>query len=69
MYCYLNQGQVQLLTNCAYYMPSNSYFVPFTLKKVHTVNGESETLNLQTYCTQSYPVTVRNCTVTAKRID
>ena len=69
MYLYLNSGQITLLTNCAVYVPSNSHFIPFTYRKVHTVSLNEQTLNLQTYCTQSYPVTVSNCVVTAKRID
>ncbi len=69
MYIYLNQGQVALLTNCAVYVPNQQNFIPFTFRKVHTVGGNEQTLSLQTYCTQSYPVTFANIIVTAKRID
>lgn len=69
MYCYLNQGQVALLTNCAVYVPNQQHFIPFTLRKVHTVTTNDQTLSLQTYCTASYPVTFANVVVTAKKID
>lgn len=69
MYIYLNQGQIQLLTNCAFYFPTQQTFVPITLRKVHVVTTNEQTLTLQTYCSQSYPATVSNCIVTAKRIN
>ena len=69
MYMYLNQGQVTLLTNCAIYVPNQQNFIPYTFRKVHNVTSEEQTLSLQTYCTASYPVTIMNCMVTAKRID
>ncbi len=69
MYIYLNQGQVPLLTNCAVYVPNQQHYIPFTLRKVHTVVANEQTLSLQTYCTASYPVTVANCIVTAKKLD
>lgn len=39
MYIYLNQGQIPLLTNCAFYFPTQQHFIPITLRKVHTVVG------------------------------
>lgn len=39
MYLYFNQGQ-QCIQNCGFYMPSNSQFIPFTIRKFHTIlNG------------------------------
>jgi hypothetical protein len=69
MYIYLNSGQVALLTNCAVYVPNQQHFIPFTFRKVHTVTGNEQTMSLQTYCTASYPVTISNAMVTAKRIN
>ena len=69
MYMYLNQGLVALLTNCAVYVPNQKHFIPFTFRKVHNVTTADQTLSLQTYCTASYPVTIANAMVTAKRID
>jgi len=69
MYMYLNQGLVVLLTNCAIYVPNNTNFIPYTYRKIHAVTGNEQTLSLQTYCTASYPVTITNCIVSAKRIE
>ncbi len=69
MYCYLNQGQVPFLTNAAFYVPNTQNHVPITLRKIHTVTANEQTLTLHTYCSQSYPSNVRNCIATVKRLD
>ena len=69
MYVYLNQGQIPLLANCAVYVPNSANYIPFTLRKVHTVSENLQTLSLQTYCTASYPVNIRNSIVTARKLN
>ena len=68
MYLYLNQGQISLLANCAIYVPNQTQYIPFTYRKVHTVTENSQKLSLQTYCTGSYPVAIKNAIVTARKL-
>lgn len=40
MYLYFNQGQ-QCLQNSGFYVPTNTHFIPFTIRKSHDItNGE-----------------------------
>lgn len=65
MYLYFQQGQ-QMIQNCGFYVPTNSNFIPFVVRKQHTVNANEEMINFTTYYGQSYPVTLRNVVVTAQ---
>lgn len=57
------------MSNSGFYVPTTSYFMPHTLRKVHSVNNNEEVVNINTYYASSYPVTLRNVVVTAKRLD
>ncbi len=37
LYIYLNQ--TQMMQNCGFYVPNNGNFIPYTVKKMHTVNA------------------------------
>ena len=65
MYIYLNQGQT-IMQNAGFYVPSNSNFIPQTVRKVHTVTAQTEDVSFTTYYANSYPVTIRNAIITAK---
>ena len=67
IYLYFNQGQT-LMQNCGFYVPTTTHFIPHTVRKIHAVTNESETVQFTTYCANSYPITVRNAVVTAKPI-
>jgi hypothetical protein len=69
MYIYLNSGQQTLLTNCAIYVPNMQNYIPYTYRKILNVNEDNYKLMLQTYCTASYPCSVRNAIVTARKLD
>ena len=68
IYLYVNQGQ-QMLQNAGFYAPTSSYFMPHVIQKSHNVNSESEVVNINTYQANSYPVTLKNVVISAKRID
>jgi len=64
-YIYFNQGE-QVIQNCGFYLPSTSQFMPHTIRKIHTVKEDNEAASFTTYCTNSYPVTLKNCIITAR---
>lgn len=68
LYLYLNEGG-SLFPNAGFYSPTSANFIPHTVRKVHTVANESEKVNFMTYCANSYPVTIRNAIITAKRLN
>lgn len=68
MYLYFQQGQ-QCMQNCGFYVPSNSQFFPFVVRKLHTVNSDEENVTFTTYCANSYPIVLRNVVVSAQQID
>lgn len=67
MYLYFQQGQ-QCIQNCGFYVPTNSQFIPFTIRKLYTVNSAEENVTFNTYCAQSYPVTLRDVILTAQEV-
>ena len=66
-YLLINQNQ-QLMQGSYLCTPTSSYFMPHTIKKNYNINGEEEVVNFNAYSTNSYPATLRNVVVTAKRI-
>ena len=68
IYLYLNQGQA-LMQNSGFYEPTTSNYVPHIIKKIHNVGSDMEEVKITNYYGQSYPVTIRNFILTAKRID
>jgi hypothetical protein len=65
MYIYFNQGQT-VMQNAGFYVPQNANFSPHTVRKIHTVTAENETVSFTTYYANSYPITIRNAIITAK---
>lgn len=68
LYVYMNNGQVNVLQNCGFYVSTSSYFMPHTLRKVHQTKSDNEVVTIQTYYAQSYPVTIKNFIISAKQI-
>lgn len=68
IYIYLGQGQT-LLQNAGFYVPSTTYFMPHTIRKVHSVNNDNEKVSITSYYGQSYPVVIKNFILTAKKLD
>jgi hypothetical protein len=66
-YIYFQQGQ-QCIQNNVILVPTNSQYIPFTIKKVYTVNSAEENVVFNTYCTTSYPVKLKNIVLSAKKI-
>jgi hypothetical protein len=64
-YVYLNQGE-SVIQNCGYYVPTTSQFMPHTIRKIHTVKADNDTVSFTTNSTSSYPVTLKNCIITAR---
>jgi hypothetical protein len=64
-YVYFNQGE-QVIQNCGFYAPTTTQFMAHTIRKVHTVKNESEIASFTTNSTTSYPVTLKNCIITAR---
>lgn len=56
------------MVNQGFYVPSNTCFIPHTLKKVHNVTKEEEVININTHYGNSYPAIFKNVVVTAKAI-
>ena len=57
------------MQNSGFYTPTSSYFMPHTIRKVHTVTQNEEHIKINTHYTNSYQVTLRNVVVSAKCID
>lgn len=68
MYLYFGQGQ-QCMQNCGFYVPTNNQFLPFVVRKVHTVNGAEENVSFTTYCANSYPIVLKNVVVSAQQLE
>ena len=68
IYLYFNQGQ-QFIQNCGFYLPNSTSFFPYTIRKLHTVTANEEVINFNTYCAQSYPVTLKNVVVTSQMLE
>lgn len=67
MYIYFNQSQ-QIMQNCGFYVPSGQNYLPVTLRKVHNVESDGQTVTFNTYCAHSYPIHLKNVVVTAQTI-
>lgn len=67
MYIYFGQGQ-QVINSCLIYAPTNSQYIPYVIRKVHSINGNEENVTFTTYCNQSYPVSLKNVIVTAQEL-
>ena len=65
LYIYLNQGE-SLMQNAGFYVPNNTNFIPYTIRKIYSVANESQVVQFNTYYASSYPVTIRNAIITAK---
>ena len=65
LYIYLNEGG-NLMPNCGFYVPNNTNFTAHTIRTVHVVNQETESVSFNTYYAGSYPVTIKNAIITAR---
>ena len=67
IYVYFNQGQ-HLMTHNGFYVADYNNFSPHTIRKVYTVNQDSEVVQFSTYCASSYPSWIRNAIIVAKHL-
>ena len=67
IYLYINQV-TPITQNGCFYTPTGAYFTPHVIRRTYNVNTIEEEVNINTYCANSYPVSLRNVTVTAKRL-
>ena len=56
------------MQNSGFYAASTTNFLPYTVRKVYTVNGESEVVHFSTSAANSYPFLLRNAIITARPI-
>lgn len=56
------------MQNSGFYAASTTNFLPYTVRKVYTVNNESETVHFSTNAAGSYPFVLRNAIITARPI-
>ena len=66
MYIFFNN--TQMIQNSAFYAPNNHQYIPYVFRKIHYAMSEGEVVNFNTYCAQSYPISVKNAIVTAQEI-
>ena len=65
---YLYFGQTQTVLPNYFYAPNNSTFIPLIFRKLHNVTNDGEQVVFNTYCNQSYPVSVRDVILTAQEV-
>ena len=56
------------MQNSGFYAASTSNFIPYTVRKIYTVNAESEVVHFSTTAANSYPFFLRNAIITARPI-
>ena len=66
MYIYLNGRE--FIQYEGFYSPAPYQFLPRTIEKMYEVVNDGESISISTNYCDSYPVTVRNFVLTAKRI-
>ena len=56
------------MQNSGFYAASTTNFIPYTVRKVYSVNNESETVHFSTTSASSYPFVLKNAIITARPI-
>lgn len=56
------------MQNAGFYTASSAHFLPYTVRKIYSVNNEAETVHFSTNAASSYPIVLRNAIITARPI-